>query len=78
MTRVALINPGTAQRLGITEPLNLGFIAAHLERAGIYFADDDLFCSKKRLASLRELTLGEGLRLRWSCQPASPRWTKRF
>ncbi|MBN1622353.1 MAG: radical SAM protein [Endomicrobiales bacterium] len=33
--RVALINPGKSQRFAVQEPLNLGFIAAVLEKDGI-------------------------------------------
>lgn len=35
MTKVALINPGKNFQLGITEPLNLGFIASYLEKHNI-------------------------------------------
>jgi anaerobic magnesium-protoporphyrin IX monomethyl ester cyclase len=35
MPKVALINPGGNNRYAITEPLNLGFIASFLEKAGV-------------------------------------------
>ena len=35
MSKVALINPGRNQEFAINEPLNLGFIAAFLEKNNI-------------------------------------------
>ncbi|MFH1369307.1 MAG: radical SAM protein [Elusimicrobiota bacterium] len=35
MTKVALINPGISSRFAVQEPLNLGYIAAYLEKNGI-------------------------------------------
>src|SRR3989339_2228222 len=34
MVKVALINPGKSQRFAVQEPLNLGFLAAYLEKNG--------------------------------------------